>query len=102
MSGDKRVVIEEIAEAEPQEIVPELIDDDDESDDDDFSVETDDSENDSDDDEAEEEADNLGSLFQYFFTNDNGENVADILTSLKDSIDTHNKLIYKLLQNQKK
>ena len=52
--------------------------------------------NDSDDD-IEEEND-IPSLINHFFTNTDGENIADILTQLKKSMDTQNKLIYKLLQ----
>ena len=41
---------------------------------------------------------NIPSLINHFFTNDDGENIAEILTQLKKNIDTQNKLIYKLLQ----
>ena len=41
---------------------------------------------------------NFPSLLNHFFTNEEGENIAEILTQLKKSMDTHNKLIYKLLQ----
>ena len=40
---------------------------------------------------------NIPSLINHFFTNQDGENIADILTQFKKSLDTHNKLIYKLL-----
>ena len=108
MSAKKQMVIKEIEEVEGEvdrEDVPDLVSDDEEEaefDPEDFDGrESDDSEEEDEDDESDDEAEedtDLGSLFQYFFTNDNGENVADILTGLKDSIDTHNKLIFKLLQ----
>jgi len=41
---------------------------------------------------------NIPSLLNHFFTNEEGENIAVILTQLKKSMDTQNKLIYKLLQ----
>lgn len=51
--------------------------------------------------ESEDEMDgdlNIPSLINHFFTNEEGENIAVILTQLKKSMDTQNKLIYKLLQ----
>ena len=53
------------------------------------------------DNESEDEIDddlNISSLINHFFTNEEGENIAEILTQLKKSMDTQNKLIYKLLQ----
>ena len=91
----KGVTIKEIDDVED----PEIISDNEVSDyasDDVIDSDSDDS-NDSNDSNDEQDND-IGSLFQYFFTNDNGENVVDILTGLKDSIDTHNKLLYKLIQ----
>lgn len=41
---------------------------------------------------------NLPSLLNHFFTNEDGENIAEILTQFKKTIDTQNKIIYKLLQ----
>lgn len=41
--------------------------------------------------------DGISQLINHFFTNDDGENIANILTDLKKSLDTHNKLVYKLL-----
>ena len=41
---------------------------------------------------------NIPSLINHFFTNEEGENIAQVLTQLKKSLDTQNKLIYKLLQ----
>ena len=49
------------------------------------------------DDEMNEEL-NIPSLINHFFTNNDGENIAEILTQLKKTMDTQNKLIYKLLQ----
>jgi len=52
-------------------------------------------------DESDEEMEddlNIPSLLNHFFTNEEGENIAVILTQLKKSMDTQNKLIYKLLQ----
>lgn len=106
MSGNRKVTISEIEEVQtPQRPVDdEIVDGVDDFDPDDFSgsdengSDEDDSEGSDSDDDVEEEGENLGSLFQYFLTNDNGENVADILTGLKSSIDMHNKLIYKILQ----
>ena len=47
--------------------------------------------------------DGIPQLINHFFTNDDGENIANILTDLKKSLDTHNKLVYKLLSlNSKK
>ena len=49
--------------------------------------------------ESEDDEDlNIPSLINHFFTNNEGENIAEILTQLKKSMDTQNKLIYKLLQ----
>ena len=57
-------------------------------------------------DESEDEEDlNIPSLINHFFTNEEGENIAEILTQFKKSLDTQNKLIYKLLvsaENRKK
>ena len=52
--------------------------------------------NESDDDDDLNE-NNFPGLINHFFTNDEGENIAQILTDMKKSLDTHNKLIYKLL-----
>ena len=54
--------------------------------------------------ETEEDDMNIPSLINHFFTNEEGKNIAEILTDFKKSLDTHNKLIYKLLaaQSQKK
>ena len=41
---------------------------------------------------------NIPSLINHFFTNEDGQNIAEILTQLKKAMDTQNKLIYKLLQ----
>ena len=46
----------------------------------------------------EEEDLNIPNLINHFFTNEDGANIAEILTQLKKSMDTQNKLIYKLLQ----
>lgn len=110
MSGKRELVIKEIEEIEDnikEDTPPDLVSDDDDEDFDaeDFNDSDEDSEDESEEEEEDdveaEEEENLGALFQYFFTNDNGENVADILTGLKDSIDTHNKLIYKLMKSGK-
>ena len=45
---------------------------------------------------------NFPALLNHFFTNEDGQNIADILTDLKKSIDTHNKLIYKLVSDKVK
>lgn len=37
-------------------------------------------------------------MFQYYFTNDDGENIVDVMSSIKKSIDTQNKILMKLLQ----
>lgn len=64
-----------------------------------------DAESNSDEEEFEEDL-NIPSLVNHFFTNDEGENIAEILTQMKKSIDTHNKLIFKLIssaaENKKK
>ena len=49
---------------------------------------------------SENEDDGFPQIINHFFTNDNGENIASILSDIKKSLDTHNKLIYKLLQSQ--
>ena len=49
-------------------------------------------------DSEDEDELNIPSLINHFFTNDSGENIAEILTQLKKTIDTQNKLIYKLVQ----
>ena len=61
------------------------------------------SEEESEEEESEEEFD-IPSLLNHFFTNNDGENIVEVLTGFKKSLDTHNKLIYKLLasQSQKK
>ena len=38
----------------------------------------------------------LAALVQTFFTNDNGENVADIMTSIRDALAQQNKILMKL------
>lgn len=43
--------------------------------------------------------DSIGQMINHFFTNEDGDNIAQILTDLKKSLDTHNKLIYKLMSN---
>ena len=45
---------------------------------------------------------NFPALLNHFFTNEDGQNIADILTDLKKSIDTQNKLIYKLVSDKVK
>ena len=45
---------------------------------------------------------NFPALVNHFFTNEDGQNIADILTDLKKSIDTQNKLIYKLVSEKVK
>jgi hypothetical protein len=45
---------------------------------------------------------NFPALVNHFFTNEDGQNIADILTDLKKSIDTQNKLIYKLVSDKVK
>ena len=47
--------------------------------------------------DEEYEEDGISQLVNHFFTNDEGENIANILTDIKKSLDTHNKLIYKML-----
>jgi hypothetical protein len=64
-----------------------------------------DSEGDSDEESGDDEFDpemlgddlNFPALINHFFTNEDGQNIADIITDLKKSIDTQNKLIYKML-----
>jgi len=72
--------------AEPSEEDVEEIELKDGSEDDDFEL---------DDDEP-----GLGDILNHFFTDESGTNVADILSGLKKSIDTHNKLLLKLLSNK--
>ena len=59
----------------------------------DVEVESNESEDDIEDDDM-----NISSIINHFFTNDEGENIAEILTQLKKTMDTQNKLIFKLLQ----
>jgi len=68
------------------------------SDDDDDGDDDDDDGDDGDDVEFENNNDELMSMFQHFFTNDDGENIADILTSFKKSLDIQNKLLHKFIQ----
>ena len=42
----------------------------------------------------------LPALINHFFTNEDGENICCVLTDIKKSIDTNNKLIYKLLSGK--
>jgi len=44
---------------------------------------------------------NFPALIGHFFTNEDGQNIAQILTDMKKSLDTHNKLIFKLLKSEK-
>tara|TARA_B100001094_G_scaffold73512_1_gene69843 strand:+ start:1573 stop:1815 length:243 start_codon:yes stop_codon:yes gene_type:complete len=53
------------------------------------------------DDEDDEEEMDLAHLFHHFFTNEDGTNIADVLTQMSKSIDLHNQLLQKLLQNNK-
>jgi len=48
---------------------------------------------------GDEEDLNIPSLINHFFTNEDGENIAEILTQFKKSLDTHNKILYKLLSS---
>lgn len=41
----------------------------------------------------------LSSLIQHFFTNDDGENMVDVLSGIKKSIDIQNKLLNKLVNH---
>lgn len=41
----------------------------------------------------------LLNMFQCFFTNDDGDNVVDVISSLKKSIDTQNKILMKMLNS---
>jgi hypothetical protein len=48
---------------------------------------------------------NLGSILQNFLVNEDGENVCDVLSGLKKSVDTQNKIMMKivnLFENKKK
>jgi hypothetical protein len=48
---------------------------------------------------------NLGSILQNFLVNEEGVNVCDVLTGLKKSLDTQNKILMKvvnLFENKKK
>ena len=50
----------------------------------------------SDQEESEEDENNLYDVMTDFFTNDNGENVATVLTNIQASLDQHAKCILKL------
>ena len=50
----------------------------------------------SDQDESDEDENNLYDLMTDFFVNDNGENVATVLTNIQASLDQHAKCILKL------
>ena len=52
-----------------------------------------------DEDDDEEEMD-LARLFHHFFTNEEGTNIADVLTQMSKSIDLHNQLLQKLLESK--
>ena len=45
--------------------------------------------------QAEEDND-LTSIIDHFFTNEDGENLADILSGFKKSLDTQNKILMKI------
>jgi hypothetical protein len=48
---------------------------------------------------------NLGSILKSFLVNEDGNNVCDVLTGLKKSLDTQNKIMMKivnLFENKKK
>lgn len=40
----------------------------------------------------------LLNMFQCYFTNDDGQNIVDVMSSIKKSIDTQNKILMKLMQ----
>ena len=42
---------------------------------------------------------NLGSILQNFLTNEEGTNVCDVLSDLKKSLDTQNKILMKLVNH---
>ena len=51
--------------------------------------------------EADMQEFDMPSIVNHFFTNEEGENIASILSGIKKSLDVHNKLIYKLLSVSK-
>lgn len=64
-----------------------------------------DEDNDVDDDDDEEydqglelNEPDLLNMFQCYFTNDDGQNIVDVMSSIKKSIDTQNKILMKLMQ----
>ena len=69
-------------------------------------------EEDDDDDEDDDEEDdefgfdmddmNLTSILQNFLVNEDGVNVCDVLTGLKKSLDTQNKILMKIVNNMEK
>jgi len=66
--------------------------------DDDSMDEEEDEDEDEDDDNAEEfNPIDFGQLLSNFFVTENGENVADALMGMKKSLDTHNKIMMKML-----
>ena len=79
----KKIAFEEPSkESEPEEEDDEINLEDDDEDEDDFDP----------------DAESLATLFNHFFTNEDGVNIADVLTSLKNSIDMYNKILLKLLK----
>ena len=80
----KKIAFEEPSkESEPEEEDDEInLEDDDDEDEEDFDP----------------DAESLATLFNHFFTNEDGVNIADVLTSLKNSIDMYNKILLKLLK----
>lgn len=48
--------------------------------------------------DEEIEEDNFPNIINHFFTNQEGENIAEILSQMRKSLDMHNKLIFKFLK----
>ena len=62
-----------------------------------IQLKSDDEEEEDEDFELDDDEPGLGDILNHFLTDESGTNIADILSGLKKSIDTHNKLLLKLV-----
>ena len=78
-------MVKDVEKIEPE---IEIVEEEDEDDDDDEEEEL----------ELEDHEPELLNMFQHYFTSDDGLNIVDVLSSIKKSIDTQNKIQMKLMQ----
>ena len=88
--SEKTCIIKEVIDSETDEdkVVLDGSDSGDESADSDYEEEEE---------ECEEENPGIEHLFQHFLVNEDGENIADVLAGIKQSMDIQNKILVKLL-----